>query len=85
MGDVVPVGDGDRLAAPDVPGLECLECREPCERRSARLGGRICGGFWGEGVQRLVTHEARKALIRQTRYRRPLSQRAMYFVFMASR
>ncbi|SDU62557.1 hypothetical protein SAMN04490201_3241 [Pseudomonas psychrophila] len=51
----------------------------------ARLGGRICGGFWGEGVQRLVTHEARKALIRQTRYRRPLSQRAMYFVFMASR
>lgn len=39
MGDVVPVGDGDRLAAPDVPGLECLECREPCERRSARLRG----------------------------------------------
>lgn len=31
--------DGDRLAEPDVSGLECPECREPCERSSARLRG----------------------------------------------
>jgi len=42
------------------------------------------GAFRGGSVFKGWSHEPRKLLIRQIRFRHPLSQRAMYSVFMAS-